>query len=127
MTLKQSDNRFGPQSHTPAARMRVKLIAAASITTGIVVGLAVSAGASPFQFLHPNVATHLAGSTKAPTAMNAAALFPVPVGPPAAQVRYAAYVPAPVAKAIRQPVTQDDNQRVPAGQGGGGNNRGDDN
>ena len=127
MAFKRFDAKFGPQAKRPVVRMRVKLIAAVSITTGILTGLAAAGGIGPFEGLRPYVASHLVQAKTASSALNAGTLFPVRVGPPVARVGYAIYAPAP--KQPQPAATHDDQPSTSTAQpqAGGGDNRGGDN
>jgi len=110
--MNRFDTRFGPDAKSPAARMRVRLIAAASITTGLVAGFVV-AGGGLSGVLHAPIAQHLAKSAASSVAISAAALFPTPVQHPASSGLYVAYVAPPVSKPSQPADTKD--ERPPAG------------
>ncbi|MFI5284380.1 MAG: hypothetical protein ACHQ0J_14790 [Candidatus Dormibacterales bacterium] len=127
--MNRFDTRFGPDAKRPAARMRVKLIAAASITTGIVAGVLAAGGAGSLGFLHPSVAQRLVKSRVASIPLDASALFPMPtrIEQSAPSGVYVAYVvpaipkqPQPMETNDDRPSTQPAQSQPGAGGGGGG-------
>lgn len=115
MLLSRSVKSLTRPTKISARRIRGWLLVVAASAAGITVGLAAAEGSGPFAGLHPQVASHLAGSDTAWVAINADAIFPSPPPPPVIHKVVTVIDPPPAAPRLSAPPKSDpEDQPAPA-------------